>query len=97
MSEENLRTDVQSAIKAYEAAIGRAASRTHQFIEAHGDVEGLSKLMVSPDMQQGFKVLCATGQSDKSFEAAVVRHSELFRPEIVKAAQWRLDRAATGH
>lgn len=47
--------------------------------------------MVSPDLQQGFKVLRDARQIDKTFEAVVVKHQHLFPPEIVAAAQWRLE------
>lgn len=56
-----------------------------------GEVEALSRLMISPDLQQGFKVLRDKKQLDKTFEAVVVRYKQFFQPEVIEAAQWRLD------
>ena len=57
----------------------------------HGAVEALSRLMISPDLQQGFKVLRDRGELHHTFEAVVTRHPHLFKPPAVQAAQWRLD------
>jgi hypothetical protein len=59
-------------------------------IAQHGEIEALSRLMVSPDLQQGFKVLRDRKQLDKTFEAVVVRFQQLFGPDAFEAAQWRL-------
>ena len=59
-------------------------------IANYGEVEALSRLMVSADLQQGFKVLRDLNQLDKTFEALVVRFQHLFKPDVVQAAQWRL-------
>lgn len=82
--------DVNRAITLYEDAIGHAASRTRQMIVDYGEIETLSRLMVSPDLQQGFRVLRDNNQLDKTFESIVVKFQHLFRPEVVDAAQWRL-------
>jgi hypothetical protein len=57
-------------------------------IAEHGEVG--ARLMLSPDLQQGFKVLCDSNRLDRTFEAVVVRFRKLFAPEVVEAAQWRL-------
>ena len=62
-------------------------------IESLGEVTALSRLMESADLQQGFEVLRDRQQLDKTFEAVVVRHRELFSTEIVEAAEWRLANA----
>jgi len=46
--------------------------------------------MVSPDLQQGFKVLRDREQLDKTFEAVVVRFQDLFGRDAIEAAKWRL-------
>jgi hypothetical protein len=84
-------TEVNEAIDLYEKLIGSVASRTRQMIDNHGTVEALSRLVVSPDLQSGFKVLRDQDNLDSTFEAIVVRHPELFQVESVEAAQWRLD------
>ena len=91
MDHAALRTEVAHAVVLYEQAIGRAATRTRQMIDAHGEVEALSRLMVSPDLQQGFKVLRDRDQLDRTFEAVVVRFPPLFTDSVVQAAQWRLN------
>lgn len=81
---------VEDAIVLYEKAIRHAATRTRQMIEEHGEIEALSRLMISADLQQGFKVLRDSNQLDKTFEAVVVRFKHLFKPDAIEAAQWRL-------
>ena len=82
--------DVEKAIVLYEKANGYAASRTRQMIADHGAIKALSILMVSPDLQQGFKVLWDSKQLDKTFESIVVKFQHLFESDVVEAAQWRL-------
>lgn len=91
MPEEEFTTAVKQAIILYEKAIGHAASYTWPMIERYGEIEALSRLVVSPDLQKGFKVLRDKGQLDITFEAVVVRFQHLFKPDVVQAAQWRLD------
>jgi len=90
MDEAEFRAAVAHAVELYERAIRHAAGRTRNRIETHGEVEALSRLMVSPDLQQGFKVLRDSGQLDQTFEAVVVRFRHFFRDDVVQAAQWRL-------
>src|SRR5262245_22057129 len=91
MKEAAFHKEVEQAIALYEKANAHAATRTRQMIEKYGEVEALSRLMVSADLQQGFKVLRDNKQLDKSFEAVVVRFKRLFGPDVVEAAQWRLE------
>lgn len=90
MQEKELLDDVEKAIVLYEAANGYAATRTRQMIADHGAIKALSLLMVSPDLQQGFKVLRDSKQLDKTFESIVVKFHCLFESDVVEAAQWRL-------
>ncbi|MPM48414.1 hypothetical protein SDC9_95139 [bioreactor metagenome] len=84
--------EVEQAISAYEAANNRVASRTREMFTHHNNdyVLVLSLLMKSPDLQQGFKVLRDTNQLEKTFEAVILRHKELFETEVIEVAQWRL-------
>ena len=91
MSETMFRVEVRRAVELYEQANQRPATRTRQMIAEHGEIEALSRLMLSPDLQQGFQVLRDSNRLDQTFEAVVVRFQELFTPEVVEAAQWRLD------
>ena len=90
MSDPAFRAEVKQTVELYEKTIGHAAARTWRMIEQHGEIEALSRLMVSADLQQGFKVLRDSNQLDKSFEALVIRFRHLFRPDVVQAAEWRL-------
>ncbi len=90
MSEAAFKQEVDQAIRFYEKEIGHAATRTRQMIDKHGEIDALSRLMVSADLQQGFKVLRDRDQLDKTFEAVVIRFKHLFKPDAVQAAQWRL-------
>ena len=91
MSEAALKAEVVKVIKIYEEVIGHPATRTWPMIEKYGVIEALSRLMISPDLQTGFKALRDINQLDKTFETLVVRFKHLFKPNIVEAAQWRLD------
>ncbi len=90
MSEVVFKEEVEQVIKLYEREIGHAATRTRRMIDRWGEIEALSRLMVSADLQQGFKVLRDRDQLDKTFEALVIRFQHLFEPDAVQAAQWRL-------
>ena len=59
-------------------------------IAEHGAIEALSRLIVSSDLQRGFKVLRDSDQLDKTFESLVVKYQLLFKTDVVEAAQWRL-------
>jgi hypothetical protein len=52
-----------------------------------GTIQALSRLMINPDLQQGFEILRDNKQLDKIFEAVVVRHKHLFDDPVVEAAQ----------
>lgn len=90
MSDPAFHDEVEKAIVLYEMAIGHVASRTRNMVVEHGEIEALSRLMVSPDLQQGFKVLRDRQQLDKTFEAVVIRFQHLFGSDAVDAAKWRL-------
>ncbi len=90
MSEEAFMNEVEFTIELYENTIGHAATRTRKMIEQHGAISALSRLMVSADLQQGFKVLRDSNQLEKTFEAVVVRFQHLFGSDVIQAAQWRL-------
>lgn len=91
MTEQLLLSDIETVIKLYEEIIGSAASRTRQMIEREGAITALSKLAVSADLQQGFKVLRDRNQLDLSFEALITKYPKLFAKDVIEAAQWRLD------
>lgn len=90
MLEAAFLEEIEQAICLYEREIGHAAARTRNMIEQRGEVEALSRLVVSADLQQGFKKLRDSHQLDKTFEAVVVRFQHLFGSDAVAAAQWRL-------
>ena len=81
------------AIETYEAVVGEYANRTRHMIDRYGYVDALSRIAQSPDLQSGFRALRDSGQLDATFEAVVVEFAGEFEPQVVAAAQWRLDRA----
>lgn len=91
MSEKTLTEEVRRVIELYENVIGHTTTRTWPLIENLGEVEALSRLVVSPDLQKGFKALRDRDQLSNTFEAVVLEFKALFKPEIVEAAKWRLD------
>jgi hypothetical protein len=89
---DDFDVDVENAIKLYEDAIGRFATRTRQMFERYSDkIEVLSRIVVSPEHRKGFKVLRDNNKLDKTFEAIVVKYSNKFDKYIVEAAQWHLN------
>lgn len=93
MTTTTFLAEVDEAIEVYEDAIGNFASRTRQMISEQGAVAALSKLVQSPNLQSGFRVLRDRGELDRTFEAVVLRHQSLFDHPIVEAARWRIDNA----
>jgi hypothetical protein len=93
MATPKLIAAVDTAIEIYEDLVGEYASRTRQMLDLHGHLEALSRLVQNPDLQSGFKALRDAGQLAVSFEAIVVEFAGEFDPQIVSAAQWRLDNA----
>ncbi|HTX79736.1 MAG TPA: hypothetical protein VMC62_08710 [Longilinea sp.] len=92
MPNEGFGAEVENSIRAYEAVnSGHRANNARPMIAQYGEIEALSRLMKSGDLQQGFKALRDSGQLDKTFEALITTHPELFDQGIVEAAQWRLD------
>ena|SRR3990172_4042208 len=85
------RAEVERAIVLYELEIGHGAARTREMISRYGEIEAISRLMISADLQQGFKVLRDRDQLGITFEAIVIRYQNLFNLDVVQAAQWRLD------
>lgn len=93
MSEQALLHEIEIAIKLYEEAMGGFATRTRQMIEREGVISALSKLAISADLQQGFKVLRDSGKLNLTFEALIVKYPTFFLGEVVDAAKWRLKNA----
>jgi len=92
---EELHREIDRAIVAYEQAIQHYASRTRQLIDSYGYEGALSRLVVSADLQQGFRVLRDLGQLDLTFESIVTRYPSHFPRDAVEAAQWRITNADT--
>lgn len=91
MPDNLLNHEIQNTIDIYEQIIGHTASRTRQMISSLGPIEALSKLVVSSNLQQGFRALRDQERLDLSFEAIVTRHPNLFNQKTIDVAQWRLD------
>ena len=91
--EQALVTEIENAIILYEQAIGGFAARTRQMLEREGAINALSRLIVSPDLQQGFKVLRDRNQLDSTFEAVIVKYPQCFSKNVIEAACWRLNNA----
>lgn len=87
---ELFKTEVEKTLQLYEETIGHPGARTRAIIVRYGAVGALSKLMISPDLQKGFKVLRDSNQLERTFEALVIKFKDLFTADIVQAAQWRL-------
>jgi hypothetical protein len=90
---DNFEKDVKDTIAIYKKAVGGFASNTERILDSIDKVNSLSKLMQSGDIQKGFRVLRDNGQLDRTFEALVIKYKQLFKQDIIGAAQWRLDNA----
>lgn len=71
--------------------MGSRATATRQMIEKYGYIGALSKLMKSPNLQSGFKILRDNSALDYSFEQVILNHSEEFDKNTVEVAKWRLE------
>ena len=89
MADQMFRDEVEKAILLYEEINKHYATRTRQMIRDIGEIEALSRLMISADLQQGFKTLRDADQLDKTFESFVVQYQYLFEIDVIEAAQWR--------
>lgn len=96
MDDDALRRDVSVAVAEYEKLIGGYAAYTHRMLDQLGPVGALSKLMADSKFQKGLRTLAKAGRLELSFEAAVVKHQQLFHRQIVAAAEWRLSEARAG-
>ncbi len=82
--------ELEQVIRLYEKLTGFPATRTRKMIEEHGRIEALSRLVKSADLQKGFKVLRDSGQLEHTFEALMIRFSDLFKKDAIDAADFRL-------
>jgi hypothetical protein len=89
----NFEKDVKSTIEIYKKNVGGFAPNTERIFYNPDKVNSLSNLMKSGDIQKGFKVLRKNNQLDKTFESLVVKYKQLFKHDVLVAAQWRLDNA----
>ena len=90
---EIFENDVKETISIYKKAVGGFAPNTERILYNPNKVNSLSNLMKSGDIQKGFKVLRNNNQLDKTFESLVIKYRQLFKNDVVVAAQWRLDNA----
>jgi hypothetical protein len=93
MIEATLSTEIERTVKLYEDLLGERATRTRTMISNHGEVGALSRLMMSPNLQRGFKVLRDADLLSDTFEALVARFPQHFTSEVVEVATWRLQHA----
>jgi hypothetical protein len=59
-----------------------------------GTHEAIRRLVISGEIQSGFRKMIPLGLRDWTVESAVVRFSDEFGKEETQAAQWRLDQAS---
>ena len=91
MGNPEFEAEVDKTVDIYESLIAGYASNTRNMIKRLGYIGALSRLVVSADLQKGFKILRDRDELCKTFESIVVKFKELFDPKVVEAAEWRLD------
>lgn len=62
----------------------------------YGTHEAISRLVVSGDIQSGFKRLCQLGLKDWTIESAILKFPEEFSKEIKECAAFRLGQVEKG-
>jgi hypothetical protein len=88
-----LIAEVWRTIQVYEQLLQERAARTRKMIDDHGEVGAMSRLMLSPNLQKGFKVLRDAGRLNDTFEALIVGFPDHFSSDVVDVARWRLENA----
>jgi hypothetical protein len=87
------------AVYAYEEALsvkkGRRAraTRTWQMIKRHGVIGAVERAVNRKEETSGYKVLIEMGMQDFAFEAVIVRYPQLFTPEALARAKFRIQDA----
>jgi hypothetical protein len=87
------------AVYAYERILfskrGRKirASRTWQMIDKRGIIPAIEQVVTRSSESTGYAPLMQMGMQDKSFEAVVLRHPEVFSAEAVRRSKERLERS----
>ena len=59
----------------------------------HGTLIAISRLVVSGDIQSGFKRLCQLGLREWTIESAVLKFPEEFSKDVQECAAFRLNQA----
>jgi hypothetical protein len=81
---------VNEVVTIYEKAVNHCATRTWQMLKKYGKIEAISRLVVSADLQEGFKILRDKGKLNDTFEHIVIEYKDKFSNDVVEAAIWRL-------
>jgi len=82
---------VQEVVKIYEEQVNHFATKTWQMLEKHGNIEAISRLVISPNLQIGFKILRDKNRLADTFEHIVLEYEDKFSKDVVEAAKWRLN------
>ena len=67
------------------------ASRTWQSFARHGILPAVERVVGRAKPTEGYAALLEMGLEDKTFEAVVLRHKELFQPGTVERARSRIE------
>lgn len=86
-----LENDVENTILIYERIARISATRTRVMIEKKGYIQALSVLVISGEIQTGFRKLVKAGKINDTFESLIVKYKELFSKDVVDAAHFRLN------
>lgn len=88
----DLEAFVDEGIRRSKAA-GYNPSVCMRLCETRGTKRAIEQLVISGDIQSGFKKMSELNMLEWTLENAVVRFRELFSTEHVAAAEWRLQQA----
>jgi hypothetical protein len=97
-AKSEVEREALEAIYAYETVLSehsgkkKRATRTWQMIKNHGIIGTIERAVNRPDDASGYTTLVSMGWEQLSFEAVVLRHREVFSPEIITRCKERLER-----
>jgi hypothetical protein len=90
---DDLNSDVIKTGEMYKEIIGGFAPATQKILDNPDKIKALSNIVRTADIQTGFRTLRNAGKLGETFEALIIKYSDLFRKDIIDAAKWRLENA----
>lgn len=92
LTKHDLDSDIAKVLAVYETLAGSYALKAKNIIDNTDPIHALVNLVVTPDLEYGFKALREEKMvREASFEKLVIKYAELFPQEAIAIAKMRLD------